>query len=43
VIKVRTRGLKQDGTVVIDYTRSVMVWKRAHAPGRSTFPEPKRG
>lgn len=42
VIKVRTRGLKQDGTVVIDYTRSVMVWKRAHAPGRSTFPEPKR-
>lgn len=43
VIKVRTRGLKQDGTVVIDYTRSVMVWKRAHAPGRSTFPESKRG
>lgn len=43
VVKVRTRGLKQDGTVVIDYTRSVMVWKRAHAPSRSTFPEPKRG
>lgn len=43
VVKVRTRGLKQDGTVVIDYTRSVMVWKRAHAPSRSAFPESRRG
>jgi acyl dehydratase len=29
IVKFRTRGLKQDGTVVIDYTRSVMIWKRA--------------
>jgi acyl dehydratase len=38
IVKVRTRGLNQDGKVVIDYTRSVMVWKRAHAPLRDTFP-----
>jgi acyl dehydratase len=38
IVKVRTRGVKQDGTVVIDYTRSVMVWKRAHAPSRDLFP-----
>jgi len=41
IVKVRTRGVKQDGTVVIDYVRSVMVWKRAHAPSRAPFPEPK--
>jgi itaconyl-CoA hydratase len=41
IVKVRTLGVKQDGTVVIDYTRSVMVWKRAHAPRRNLFPEPK--
>ena len=28
IIKVRTRGIQQDGKVVIDYARSVMVWKR---------------
>jgi acyl dehydratase len=38
IVKVRTRGLNQHGKVVIDYTRSVMVWKRAHAPLRDTFP-----
>ena len=41
IVKVRTLGVKQDGTVVIDYTRSIMVWKRAHAPSRALFPEPK--
>ncbi len=41
IVKVRTRGIKQDGTVVIDYTRSVMVWRRAHAPVMDLFPEPK--
>lgn len=39
IVKFRTRGVKQDGTVVIDYTRSVMVWKRAHAPAHRHFPE----
>lgn len=38
IVKFRTRGVKQDGTVVIDYTRSVMVWKRAHAPALQHMP-----
>lgn len=42
IVKVKTRGIKQDGTVVIVYSRSVMVWKRDHAPNKSDFfPEPK--
>jgi len=43
VVKVRTRGLNQDGVVVIEYERSVMVWKKAHAPLKSLFPERKSG
>jgi len=41
VVKVRTRGINQDGKVVIDYARSVMVWKKAHAPQAQLFPEVK--
>jgi itaconyl-CoA hydratase len=40
IVKVRTLGIKQDCSVVIDYARSVMVWKRAFAPARAAFPEP---
>jgi len=43
IVKVRTLGVKQDGTVVIDYVRSVMVWKKAYAPNKAMFPEPKLG
>jgi acyl dehydratase len=32
IVTVRTRGYKQDGTVVIQFKRTVMVWKRDHAP-----------
>jgi len=39
VVKVRTRGIQQEGKVVIDYVRSVLVWKKAHAPTRDLFPE----
>ena len=39
IVKVRTRGIKQDGKVVIEYARSVMVWGSAHAPQRDLFPE----
>jgi acyl dehydratase len=38
IVTVRTRGINQDGKVVIAYTRTVMVWKRAHAPRRDLFP-----
>ena len=39
VVKVRTRGLNQDGVLVIEYERSIMVWKKAHAPLTALFPE----
>ncbi len=41
VVKVKHRGIKQDGTIVIEMTRSVMVWTRAAAPTVGIFPEPK--
>ena len=41
VVKVRTRGINQHGQVVIEYERSVMVWKKAHAPQIALFPEVK--
>jgi len=37
IVKVRTRGIQQEGKVVIDYVRSVL--KKAHAPTRGLFPE----
>ena len=41
VVKVRTRGINQNGVVVMEYERSVMVWKRDGAPLETLFPEPK--
>ncbi len=41
IVKVRTRGIQQEGKVVIRYARSVMVWKRAYAPNKNLFPEVK--
>ena len=42
IVKFRSRGIKQDGTVVMEYARSVMVWKREFAPNLGSFPEPRR-
>lgn len=42
IVKVKTLGIKQDGTIVIEYSRSVMVWRKGHAPNRDTFPEPRQ-
>jgi len=39
IVNVRTRGINQNGRVVIDLTRSAMVYKRDAAPGRDLFPE----
>ena len=39
IVTVRTRGIKQDATAVIEFERSIMVWKRAHAPAADVFPE----
>src|SRR3954453_18339617 len=43
VVKVRTRGVNQDGVIVIEYERSVMVWKKGRAPLKPLFPEVKGG
>ena len=37
--KPRLLEVNREGKIVIDYVRSVMVWKRAHAPNRDTFPK----
>jgi itaconyl-CoA hydratase len=41
IVKVRTRGIQQEGIVVIEFERSIMVWKREHAPNIGVFPEMK--
>ena len=41
IVRVRTRGYDQDGQVVIEYTRTVMVWKRDQAPRLDIFPVPE--
>jgi acyl dehydratase len=43
IVKVRTIGFKQDGTVVIEFLRTFMVYKRDHVPPdvRARIPEPK--
>jgi itaconyl-CoA hydratase len=38
IVKVRTRGINQDGKIVIEYERSVMVWRRGQAPLTDLFP-----
>ena len=32
IVTVKTRGFKQDGTVVITYKRTFMVYRRGHVP-----------
>lgn len=39
IVKVETRGYNQDGTLVIRYRRSVMVWRRDSAPVMNLFPD----
>ena len=44
IVRVRTTGFKQDGTIVIEFLRTFMVYKRGHVPqtARTSIPEPKR-
>ncbi len=35
VVKVKTTGVNQQGTPVIEFTRTFMIWKRGHVPGKS--------
>jgi acyl dehydratase len=41
IVQVRTKGYNQRGQLVIDLKRSILVWKREHAPGRDMFPTPQ--
>lgn len=41
IVKVRSRGINQDGTVVIDFIRTILVYKRGQAPFTDLFPEVK--
>ncbi|MDA1216522.1 MAG: MaoC family dehydratase [Chloroflexi bacterium] len=38
IVTVKTRGLQQEGKVVITFSRNIMVWKRDHAPSHDIFP-----
>lgn len=40
IITVKTRGYNQHGDLVIEMQRSVLVWKRTHAPALNLFPTP---
>ncbi|MBA2691458.1 MAG: MaoC family dehydratase [Rubrobacter sp.] len=40
IVAVETIGYNQNGTVVITFKRTIMVYKRGHSPGMSR-PEPK--
>ncbi len=41
IVGIRTRGVNQRGEVVIEFTRSFMVFKRTAAEVEDVFPEPK--
>jgi len=40
IVTFRQRGFKEDGTIVLEMTRTVMIPKRANAAG-APFPEPR--
>ena len=35
IVKVKTTGVNQDHVPVITFTRTFMIWKRGHVPGRT--------
>jgi len=39
IVKVKSRGINQDGRTVIEFIRTVMVWKRSKAPVNDLFPQ----
>jgi acyl dehydratase len=43
IVKVKSRGYNQKGQLVVELTRSVMVWKREFAPAHDIFPTPVQG
>ncbi len=44
IVRIKTTGFKQDGTVVIEFKRTMMIYKRGHVPlAGSAIPSPKPG
>ena len=42
IVRLRTTGTNQDGDVVIEFQRTVLVYRRGHVP-KDSRPEPRRG
>ena len=40
IVTVQTRGYNQKGVLVVEMQRTILVWKRAHAPVNDLFPNP---
>ena len=36
IVRVKTTGVNQNGTPVIEFKRTFMVWKKGHVPARRT-------
>ena len=34
IVRVKTTGMNQHGATVIEFTRTFMIWKRGHVPGK---------
>jgi len=41
LVEIKTTGFKQDGTIVIAFRRTILVYKRGHAPERP-IPSPEK-
>jgi len=39
IVRVRTTGINQDNTVVIEFERTIMVYRRGHVPAGRTIPQ----
>jgi acyl dehydratase len=42
LVEIKTTGFKQDGTIVIEFRRTILVYRRGHVP-QQPIPTPKRG
>lgn len=41
LVEIKTTGFKQDGTIVMEFRRTILVYKRGHAPVQPS-PEPRQ-
>jgi itaconyl-CoA hydratase len=41
IVEIKSTGFKQDGAVVIEFRRTILVYKRGHEP-KMPLPEPKK-